>query len=226
MTGELKIHITPDHPKVEGRDLVGVSVVSPFSAGYYGSFEYSTESPLMLGEMDDWRGVRQKIYDLQNSPSPAAQVLQAATVEAGVEEKLFDATASIKVLISQVAMHMDASWRDGLFRQLDSLHDPQEWDIEDIPIQKGSFGTFLKAMLNLAPTVKPGLGASYRGYVVAAWTRDQDRLTVEFYPSDRVRWVISNLTEYGIERFAGEVPVSRLAETLQPYEPKRWLQKC
>ena len=204
---------------------MGASAMSPFSAGYESPLGRSIEPPLILGEMDDWSGVRQRVGNLQNPPSPAAQVLQSTKDDVGVEERLFDASASIKVLISQVAMHMDASWRDGLFRQLDSLHDPEEWDLEDTPIEKGSFGTFLKAMIKLAPTVKPGLGASYKGHVVAAWTRDQDRLTVEFYPSDRVRWVISNLTEHGMERFAGDVPVSRLAETLQPYEPKRWLQK-
>lgn len=226
MKGKLKLSITTARAQEVGHGFTDVSAVSPFSSGYGGIFGYSAGSPLMVGEIDDWSGVRQKVSALQNPPSPAAQVLLAPTGAAGVEERLFDATAGIKVLISQLAMHMDATWRDGLFRQLDSLHDPEEWDLEDTPIQRGSFGTFLKAMLKLAPTAKPGLGASYKGHVVAAWTCGQDRLTIEFFPNDRVRWVISNLTGSGIERFAGEVPVSRLAETIQPYEPKRWLQKC
>jgi hypothetical protein len=162
-----------------------------------------------------------QVNALRIPPSPGS--LQSPNVVGSLEGQLFDATANVKVLTSQIAMHMSREWRDVLFRQLDSLHDPEEWDPEDAPIQKASFATFLKAIFQLAPKARPGLGLSYRGYLLAAWVHDSDRLTIEFLPNDRVRWVISKDVENEPERFAGDVHVARLVESLKPYEPQRWL---
>ena len=41
-----------------------------------------------------------------------------------LEERLFDALASVKVLTSKIAMHLDRKWRDRLFAQLDRMHSP------------------------------------------------------------------------------------------------------
>ncbi len=186
-----------------------ISTTSPFSPPYR-----NEDKSLAL--------LRKRVTSLHNPPSPAAFGLQI-TGEEALEARLFDATANAKVLTSQVAMHMDREWRDRLFRQLDSLHDPEEWDPEDRPVERASFATFLKAILALSPTVRPGLGLSQRGYLLAAWTRARDRLTIEFLPKDRVRWVISDERQGEEARFAGQVAVSRLVESLKPYEPERWL---
>jgi hypothetical protein len=138
-------------------------------------------------------------------------------------ERLFDALARAKVLTASVAMHLDRARRDKLFRQLDSLHDLAEWEEGDEPLQQSSFGTFLKAMLAVNPQRQPGLGLSHAGHLIGAWTIERDRLTIEFLPNDRVRWVLARYKEDNEpRRFAGQTPVSELTEGLAPHQPEHW----
>jgi hypothetical protein len=164
--------------------------------------------------------VAQNVSNLQNPFSPSA--LSFVPSKKTIEERLFDATASVKILTAQVAMHMDKKWRDRLFSQVDSLHDLDDWDTDDKPIKKSSFATFLKAILQIKPQRQPGLGLSYEGYLIAAWTIGQDRLTTEFLTNDRVRWVLNCNLDGEAESASGETPVSRLYECLIPYHPDHW----
>jgi hypothetical protein len=163
-----------------------------------------------------------QVQALQSRPSPGSLPALGSIAEKALQERLFDALADVKILTSQVAMHIDGEWRDRLFRQLDSLHDPAEWEDGNEPIQQSSFATFLKAMLSINPERRPGLGLSHTGHLIAAWTTDQDRLTIEFLPNDRVRWVLSRHYEGDTARFAGDTAVSRLAEGLASYHPEHW----
>ena len=122
--------------------------------------------------------LREHVAALRNPPSPAS--LRPFSVPENyetktLEDRLFDATANVKILTSQVAMHLDREWRERLFKQLDSLHDPEEWEAEDKPIQQSSFATFLKAICQIRPSVRPGLGLSHDGQLVAAWTSGKNR---------------------------------------------------
>lgn len=171
---------------------------------------------------DEAKIIEHRISELQNPASPASLF---AAAEKSLEERLFDATASVKILTAQVAMHLDREWRNKLFAQLDSLHDLEEWDPDDKPIQTGSFATFLKAMVQIKPQRRPGLGLSHNGYLVAAWTVGKDRLTIEFLQNDRVRWVLARYTGDDVERFAGQTSVSRLIDGLAPYNPDAWFSK-
>lgn len=137
-------------------------------------------------------------------------------------EKLFDALAQVKLLTAQVAMHLDAEWRNGIFEQLDDLLDAEDWHEDDDPIKASSFETFLRMIVFHGPSRRPGLGLSNRAYLIAAWTSGLDRLTIEFLPHDVVRWVLSCEVDGEGERAAGETPVRRLMEVLAPYSPLRW----
>jgi hypothetical protein len=139
-----------------------------------------------------------------------------------VEERLFDALSRVKRLTAMVAMHLDAAWRENLFIQLDGLHDPAEWEVDDEPVKESSFATFLKAIVEIRPERRPGLGLSQAGHLIAAWTTGRDRLTIEFLPNDQVRWVLSRYYDDEPVRIAGQMAVSRLVEQLAPYEPARW----
>src|SRR5271167_4758526 len=107
-------------------------------------------NPLALLEpafSDQTKEITRRVQALQNHPalgSPLERV--SVSGEKATQEDLFDALAGVKILTSQVAMHLDGEWRTKLFRQLDSLHDPAEWEEGDQPIQQASFATFLKAM--------------------------------------------------------------------------------
>jgi hypothetical protein len=159
------------------------------------------------------REIARRIQALQNQPSlgsPSADTPHPST-EKPLHENLFDALAAVKVLTSQVAMHLNSDWRAKLFHQLDSLHDPAEWEEGDLPVQQASFATFLKAMLTINP---------------AAWTTGMDRLTIEFMLHDRVRWVLSLHYEDGLVRYAGDAPVTRLAEGLAKHDPEHWFSRA
>lgn len=170
------------------------------------------------------RNIERLISELRNPQSPAS--LYSKDIEKSIQERLFDATASVKILTSQVAMHLDSVWREKLFRQIDSLHDPDEWDPADNPVRQSSFITFLKAIFQIKPGRLPGLGLSHGGHLIAAWTVGKNRLTIEFLSHDRVRWVVSRYRDDEPEQYAGHTSVSRLLEGLQPYHPEEWFVKC
>lgn len=164
--------------------------------------------------------LEQKLRELQLPPSP--RIAEPAR-KRSLEENLFDATAAVKTLTSQVAMHLDHEWRAKLFRQLDSLHDPAEWEAGDSPVQKASFATFLKAICDIRPARRPGLGLTNSGYLIAAWTNARnDKLTIEFLPNDQVRFVLSLVHADDTERIAGNTNVARLRERLSQFGPGRW----
>jgi hypothetical protein len=166
------------------------------------------------------------IAKLRNEPSPASlrSTPRLAPNEQPLETRLFDALAAVKILTAQVAMHLDGEWRRKLFAQLDSLHDPEEWESGDEPVSQSSFATFLKAILSIRPERRPGLGLSHSGNLIAAWTTRRDRLTIEFLPNDRVRWVLGRYhdTEEEPARYAGHTHVSELVEGLSPHHPEHW----
>lgn len=207
-----------------------ISATSPFSRPDLEMVGLSSIQAIQHGlENSEIMMLRKRVEALQNPRSPAS--LRPFSVAENnetksIEERLFDATANVKILTSQVAMHLDREWRERLFQQLDSLHDPEEWEAEDKPIQQSSFATFLKAICQIRPTIRPGLGLSHGGQLVAAWTSGKNRLTIEFMPNDRVRWVVSRYPDDEFEQFAGQTSVSRLLDGLSPYSPKEWFFKC
>jgi hypothetical protein len=139
-----------------------------------------------------------------------------------VPEMLYDVLAEFKVFTSQVAMHLELTKRDALFRQLDLLLDPSEWPDEDLPPAIGSFRTMLRTVLFLAPQRMPSLGVSSSGRLIIAWTARDGRLTVDCYPNDRLRWSLT-LSENGERRAAaGDSSLRYLRAELTPYDPARW----
>lgn len=161
------------------------------------------------------------LQHLQLQRSPAAGVPPIRS-EVSLDVRLYDALARAKVLTSAVAMHLDRTWRIKLFRQLDALHDIEEWEQGDVPVQEASFATFLRTIIALNPDRRPGLGLTATGCLLGAWTTGKDRLTLEFLPNSHVRWLVSCHDEVQVERAAGETSVARLSAVLEPYRPSRW----
>jgi hypothetical protein len=179
-------------------------------------------SPEFPALSDDTKEILRRVHSLRSHPSPGSLRSDNVAHDKPLELRLFDALASAKILTSQVAMHLGENWRNKLFHQIDCLHDPAEWERGDEPLREASFSTFLKAILNIKPQRRPGLGLSSEGNLIAAWTNDSDRLTIEFLPSDRVRWVLSRKAEGDTERFAGETRVGRLFPGLKSFNPDHW----
>jgi hypothetical protein len=162
-----------------------------------------------------------KWVDELRRPSPAS--LAPQTEGQALEIRVFDALAGAKVSTAQVAMHFEQDLRDRLFRQLDSLHETDQWEEGDEPLDQSSFQTFLKAILTVRPERRPGLGLSQTGNLIAAWTTARDRLTIEFLPNDRVSWVLARYDDTDEPaRYAGQTNVTELVEGLAPHRPEHW----
>ena len=140
-------------------------------------------------------------------------------------EILFDTRSSLKIKTAEVAMHLHAGWRELLFRQLDNLHDVEEWDVRDRPTEIGSFVTFLRLILHIRPDKKPGIGLTSSGHLIAGWAHQRDRLTIECLPNDQVRWVLVRWDGDDRESAAGSTSLLRLAAALEPYKPSSWFVK-
>jgi len=162
--------------------------------------------------------IKSRIQQLCSPMAPSMRPLHARSLE----EKLFDATAGVKVMTSQVAMYLDSQWRSKLFNQIDFLHDVDEWEQGDEPLQRESFATFLKAICELKPKTRPGLGLTPSGQLIAAWTAGSSRLTIEFLGNSRVKWVISRMIDDEIEHYVGDTTVNRLAAGLGPHHTEEW----
>ena len=139
-----------------------------------------------------------------------------------LEESLYESRAFCKVEISKVAMHLSDEWRKGLFKQLDSLMDFDNWEDEDTPVTHKSFSTLLRMLTLLKPSCRPGFGATSSGNIIAAWTTESSRLTIECLPNDKARWVLSHFIDNTSESAAGEVHLTRLNAVLDPYNKKQW----
>lgn len=155
---------------------------------------------------------------------PLTTTGQATPAPPSLGERVFNALSSAKIWTSRVAMHMDRNTRDRFFRQLDLLHDADEWFGDEQPLALNSYRSFIRFMLADGKNSKPSLALSPAGSLVAIWLSERDRLTIEFGAGDWAEWVVSLPLEERVERAAGSTSIARLSSVLAPYNPDRWLQ--
>jgi hypothetical protein len=175
------------------------------------------------------RSLSSSISDmLIRSVAAAGEIRNAviSTAAPGSAEKLFNALAAAKVMTSKVSMHLDDGWRRQLFRELDEILSPEAWDERDLPVGPHSFETYLRFHLFYKPEVTPNLGVSDTGNLLAGWNSGSNHLALEFYPGDRVRWVLvrGRDDDSDQESAAGVTPLTRLMDVLSPYSPDEWLK--
>lgn len=102
-----------------------------------------------------------------------------------LEEQLFDNAAQLKVLLSQIAMHLSPEWRTMIFEQIDALLKLEDWEKESSLIKISTFATFLRFVIYMAPERVPSLGVSPTGHLLAAWIQNNQRITIQFLPDDQ-----------------------------------------
>jgi hypothetical protein len=141
-----------------------------------------------------------------------------------LQDQLRGKLASFKRITATVAMHLDLGWRASLFATLDRLLDPDDWDSDFKLPSEQSFSTFLRMMIYLHPTKRPGLGLSPSGYFLAAWVKGSDRIVIECLGDDEVRWVLSRTADGERESAAGRVLLHRVPDVIAPYEPEHLFQ--
>lgn len=166
--------------------------------------------------------VIRSVLSLLSPGSLGEQAKPPSTKTVPLEERLYNARALCKVKTAAVAMHLNIEWRARFFSQLDSLMDFENWEKEDLPITEASFTTLLRMILLVRPARRPGLGSTSGGNIIASWTGEKDRLTIECLPHDEFRWVLSRDFGGNRESAAGHCALSRLLAVLEPYNPERW----
>jgi hypothetical protein len=154
-------------------------------------------------------GAGRKISGVQNIPAKSDTI----------EGKLAEKRAAFKRVAASVAMHLDPDWRNRLFAKLDSLIDPEEWDLDFALPSDQSFSTFLRMIIYLHPTKRPGLGLSAKGHFLASWSNADDRIVIECLANDDVRWVLSRAVGDLRESGAGKTKIYRIPDVIHPYEP-------
>jgi len=135
-------------------------------------------------------------------------------------DRLSERLVVLKAMCSKIAMHLHPEWRAELFRKLDEMLNPEEWDDEfDLPSEK-SFSTFLRMVIYLHPTRRPSIGLAHNGNFLAAWRDGENRIVIECLANDQVRWILSHTVEGDRERGAGETQIHRVPEVTSAYDPE------
>ncbi|MFK4004136.1 hypothetical protein [Qipengyuania sp. NPDC077563] len=160
--------------------------------------------------------------DLFHGVAGPGIVPAAVETRQSVEETLFVASADAKIWMSKVAMKLDMGVRERLFRQLDMLHDAEEWMDDGKPIRLESFQSLVRSILVHRIRSNPALALMPNGNVLALWNSEFARLSVEFLPCDKVRWAVHSKSEVNEERAAGMTSLIRLREVLTPYSGGAW----
>jgi len=161
-------------------------------------------------------------FTIRSETSQPSRSVTVPVAEPTLGEQLFDATAQAKIWTSKVAMHLDPTTRKRFFSQLDRLHDEDEWVGADLPVNLGSYKGLIRTVVKFGIDNGPSLALMPSGNLLAMWEVDSNRLSIEFIPNDRARWVLSRkLGEY-IERAAGETAIERLKAVLEPYDADGW----
>jgi hypothetical protein len=158
---------------------------------------------------------------VSGSVGQLAHTAESDTKSLDQPEKLKNKLAALKRLLSSIAMYLEGDWRLRLLKTLDALLDPEDWNSESTLPSEQSFSTFLRMIIYLHPTRRPGLGLSLKGHFLAAWSHEGARIVIECLAQDEVRWVLSRTGEYGIkESGAGKVLIHRIPDVTAGYEPE------
>jgi len=191
----------------------------------YISTLYYKASGAKLSASNDSNTLAEKIKDatLARDRDLCSEKKKQTAKPSSLQERLYDSRAMCKLKIANIAMHLGPDWRSSLFSQIDGLMDYENWEEDEEPISEESFKTFIRMILYIKPKRRPGLGATGNGNIIAAWTNEKDRLTIECLYNDKIRWVASRYISNNRESAAGETISPRLLHVLEPYNPKIWL---
>ena len=167
-----------------------------------------------------------RIANLQKLTAGAVSTIgQAPETQASgtIEGQLRIKLGSMQDILRAVSMYFDSSWRAEIIAKLDQFHDGDDWEEGRALPSERSFATFLRALIYLHPTKRPGVGLSTHGHFLASWRRESDRIVIEFLPNDELKWVLSQTVDGERESGAGINQIHRLPDLIAGYEPERFL---
>jgi hypothetical protein len=134
------------------------------------------------------------------------------------DEMLFDARAVLKVAVSQISMHLSAEWRASVFKQIDFLHNLEDWEESSDLVIPESFRTFLRFVVFAEPRRIPALAIAPGGNPVATWLLGDKRVYVEFLPRDIANAILTKNTDRGPEALSWRGPITNLKSIITVFE--------
>lgn len=148
--------------------------------------------------------------------NPSISTLSVPAPAEDLTARLFRNRAELKLLTSQIAMHLASGERNKIFRALDRLLAIEHWDGDSSLVDAKAFRSFLRFMIYSRPKKFANLGVGATGTVLAAWRRSRERVVhVEFFPDDECLAIITARFDRGLETLVREGNVARLREALQ-----------
>jgi len=164
-----------------------------------------------------WQAERFSAVDQKGIALPVHQRMKQP-----LAEQLYDVRMNAKIKTRALVNFLSREWQDKFFRQIDELHDLDDWEDADKPMRADSFDTFIKTLQVVKPSVRPGLGLTNDGNLVGSWGKKGDFLTIEFKPVSQLRLHYSiGEGEEKITSFTN-TPVHSLTRVLAPYTPNHW----
>ncbi len=145
----------------------------------------------------------------------ATHISKVPAREEGLEASLFRNRADLKLLASQVAMHLSNEERHALFSAIDWLLDHAEWEDESSQIDENAFRSYLRFMIVARPRRFPNLGVGPNGILLAGWHKDEKSVHAEFLPKDQCMALVKFSSARGPETFAWRGHVARLRSVVQ-----------
>lgn len=136
--------------------------------------------------------------------------------------ELYEALASAKLWMADVAMHFKPEVRQRVFKQIDLLHDESSWMEGDEPMLLESFKGFLLFLLSIKGASKPSIALTPAGHVIAIWHKPERQLSIEFRERDHVMWTVRLASNSKPDITSGCSSRDDLFDRLAPYSPEAW----
>ena len=117
-----------------------------------------------------------------------------------------------------------------IHHRLTSLLNPENWEISDTLPNAISFTKLLQFLSDFEHLREPRIALARNGNFVLSWRAAQDQLvTLEFLPSDVVRWLVFAPPPAGStvkQRATGQSSRTTILDHISPYGVLNWLKRA
>jgi hypothetical protein len=154
-------------------------------------------------------------------PKQTEVLYQSIPQSTGFEESIYNSLVSLKVAVSQFAMHLSSDERRRVFQELDSVINVDDWHEGDQLPKVTAFQDFLKWMIYSKYFKWISIGVSGDGGLLVAWKTKRVLLTAKFSGmggQDAVRWTAKIQSDAGeVGHTAGKCPLRLFSEQAMFY---------
>jgi hypothetical protein len=147
--------------------------------------------------------------------------LRTVPESASFEEQIFNSLVSLKVAVSQYAMHLTTEERHRIFAELDSLINVDDWHEDDQLPNIVAFKDFMKWMIYSRYFKWISFGVSDEGGMLVAWKTPRVLLTAKFSGlagQEGVKWTAQITSQKGEAGYTvGKSPLRLFSEQAMFY---------